>query len=138
MHDSYVVVSLLKAVPIVLTVKILVIFEVAKGLAPQASVWCGGECPHAYPLKPLGGVSTTVSTIFFPCKLRSPSPKPLFCRNTLKQNGHQSPCFIICANLRYLCPVSMLGPCCVRAVSVLSVLSVLSVFDKRVGPTQPK
>jgi len=52
MHDSCVVVSLLKAIPIVLTVKILVIFEVAKGLAPQASVWCGGgECPHAYPLK---------------------------------------------------------------------------------------
>ena len=55
MHDSCVVVSLLKAIPIVLTAKILVISEVAKGLAPQASVWCGGECPHAYRLKSLGG-----------------------------------------------------------------------------------
>ena len=57
MHDSCVVVSLLKAIPIVLTVKILVISEMAKGLAPWASVWCDGECPHAYPLKSLGGGS---------------------------------------------------------------------------------
>jgi hypothetical protein len=57
LHDSYVVVSLLKAIPIVLTVKILVISEVLKGLTPQASVWCGGECPHAYPVKSLGGGS---------------------------------------------------------------------------------
>ena len=56
MHDSYVVVSLLKAIPIVLTVKILVICKLAKGLAPWASVWCGGECPHAYPVKALTGV----------------------------------------------------------------------------------
>ena len=43
MHDSCVVVSLLKAIPIVLTAKILVISEVAKGLAPWASLslWCG-------------------------------------------------------------------------------------------------
>ena len=53
MHDSCVVVSLLKAIPIVLTVKILVIFEVAMGLAPWASVWCGGEWANAYPLKSL-------------------------------------------------------------------------------------
>ena len=43
MHDSCVVVSLLKAIPIVLTAKILAILPVAKGLAPWASVWCGGE-----------------------------------------------------------------------------------------------
>jgi hypothetical protein len=43
MHDSCVVVSLLKAIPIVLTAKIFVILPVAKGLAPWASVWCGGE-----------------------------------------------------------------------------------------------
>ena len=57
MHDSCVVVSLLKAIPIVLTAKILVISEVAKGLAPWASVWYGGECPHAYRLKSLTGGS---------------------------------------------------------------------------------
>ena len=57
MHDSYVVVSLLKAIPIVLTAKILAIFAVAKGLAPWASVWCGGEWANAYPLKLLGGGS---------------------------------------------------------------------------------
>ena len=57
MHDSCVVVSLLKAIPIVLTVKILVIFKLAKGLAPWASVWCGGEWANAYPLKSLGGGS---------------------------------------------------------------------------------
>ena len=57
MHDSCVVVSLLKAIPIVLTAKILAIFAVAKGLAPWARVWCDGECPHAYPLKSLGGGS---------------------------------------------------------------------------------
>ena len=55
MHDSCVVVSLLKAIPIVLTAKILVISEVAKGLAPWASVWCGGEWANAYPLIPLTG-----------------------------------------------------------------------------------
>ena len=60
MHDSCVVVSLLKAIPIVLTAKILVISEVAKGLAPWASVWYGGECPHAYRLKSLTGGSYTV------------------------------------------------------------------------------
>ena len=60
MHDSCVVVSLLKAIPIVLTVKILVIFEVAKGLAPWASVWCGGEWANAYPPIPLTGVSISV------------------------------------------------------------------------------
>ena len=57
MHDSCVVVSLLKAIPIVLTAKILAIFAVAKGLAPWASVWYGGECPHAYRLKSLTGGS---------------------------------------------------------------------------------
>ena len=57
MHDSYVVVSLLKAIPIVLTFKILVISEVAKGLAPWASVWCGGEWANAYRLIPLTGGS---------------------------------------------------------------------------------
>ena len=61
MHDSCVVVSLLKAIPIVLTVKILVIFKLAKGLAPWASVWCGGEWANAYPLKSLGGVSTMMA-----------------------------------------------------------------------------
>ena len=50
MHDSCVVVSLLKAILIVLTVKILVIFKVAMGLAPWASVWCGGEWANAYPV----------------------------------------------------------------------------------------
>jgi hypothetical protein len=57
MHDSYVVVSLLKAIPIVLTAKILAICKVAKGLAPWASVWCGGESANAYRLIPLGGGS---------------------------------------------------------------------------------
>ena len=57
LHDSYVVVSLLKAIPIELTVKILAIFKVAKGLAPWASVWCGGEWANAYPLKSLTGGS---------------------------------------------------------------------------------
>ena len=60
MHDSCVVVSLLKAIPIVLTVKILVISEVAKGLAPWASVWCGREWANAYPLIPITGVSIEV------------------------------------------------------------------------------
>jgi hypothetical protein len=60
MHDSYVVVSLLKAIPIVLTAKILAICKVAKGLAPWASVWCGGESANAYPLKLLGGGSYVV------------------------------------------------------------------------------
>ena len=58
MHDSCVVVSLLKAIPIVLTVKILVICKLAKGLAPWASVWCGGEWANAYPVIALGGGST--------------------------------------------------------------------------------
>ena len=57
MHDSCVVVSLLKAVSILLTVKILVIFTLAKDLAPWASVWCGGEWANAYPLIPLTGGS---------------------------------------------------------------------------------
>ena len=77
MHDSYVVVSLLKAIPIVLTVKILVIFKVAMGLAPWASVWCGGEWANAYPLKLLGGVSTQLEFSFFP-RLSVPS-RPLSC-----------------------------------------------------------
>ena len=42
MHDSCVVVSLLKAITIVLTVKILAVCKLVKGLAPWASVWCGG------------------------------------------------------------------------------------------------
>jgi hypothetical protein len=41
----------------VLTAKILAICKVAKGLAPWASVWCGGESANAYPLKLLGGGS---------------------------------------------------------------------------------
>ena len=57
MHDSCVVVSLLKAISIVLTVKILVICKLAKGLAPWASVWCGGEWANAYRLKSLTGGS---------------------------------------------------------------------------------
>ena len=61
MHDSCVVVSLLKAIPIVLTVKILVIFEVAMCLVPWASVWCGGEWANAYRLIALGGGSYTCS-----------------------------------------------------------------------------
>ena len=40
-----------------LEVKILAICKMVKGLAPQASVGCGGECPHAYPLKSLVGGS---------------------------------------------------------------------------------
>ena len=67
MHDSCVVVSLLKAIPIVLTVKILVIFKVLKGLAPWASVWCGGEWANAYPLKSLGGGSYIVCSRCFAC-----------------------------------------------------------------------
>ena len=49
MHDLCVVVGLLKAIPIVLTVKILVISGRwrEQGLAPWASVWCCRECPHA-------------------------------------------------------------------------------------------
>ena len=57
MHDSCVVVSLLKAIPIVLTAKILVISEVAKDLAPWASVWCGGEWANAYRVIALRGGS---------------------------------------------------------------------------------
>ena len=57
LHDSCVVVGLLEAMSMVLTAKILVIFKVVKGLAPWASVWCGGECPHAYPVKSLTGGS---------------------------------------------------------------------------------
>ena len=64
MHDSCVVVSLLKAIPIVLTAKILAICKVAKGLAPWASVWCGGEWANAYPVKSLGGGS-------YSCKCRA-------------------------------------------------------------------
>ena len=41
----------------VLTVKNLVISEVVKGVAPWASVWCGGECPNSYPVIPLVGGS---------------------------------------------------------------------------------
>ena len=63
MHDSCVVVSLLKAIHIVLTAKILVISEVAKGLAPWASVWCGGEWANAYPLIPLTGGSYTCKAV---------------------------------------------------------------------------
>ena len=62
MHDSYVVVSLLKDIPIVLTVKILAICKLVKGLAPWASVWCGGEWANAYPVKSLGGGSYDLST----------------------------------------------------------------------------
>ena len=63
MHDSYVVVSLLKAIPIVLTVKILAICKLVKGLAPWASVWCGGEWANAYPLIPLTRVSNSGTVI---------------------------------------------------------------------------
>ena len=61
MHDSCVVVSLLEGISIVLTVKILVIFKVAMGLAPWASVWCGGDWANAYPLKSLTGGSYSSS-----------------------------------------------------------------------------
>ena len=57
LHDSCVVVGLLEAMSMVLTVKILVLCQVLKGLAPWASVWCDGECPHAYPVKSLVGGS---------------------------------------------------------------------------------
>ena len=57
LHDSCVVVGLLEAMSMVLTVKNLVICKVVKGVAPWASVWCGGECPHAYPVKSLVGGS---------------------------------------------------------------------------------
>ena len=60
LHDSCVVVGLLEAMSMVLTVKNLVIFKVVKGLAPWASVWCGGECPNSYPLKPLTGGSYVI------------------------------------------------------------------------------
>ena len=33
------------------------IFAMVKGLAPQASVWCGGNAANGYPLIPLGGWS---------------------------------------------------------------------------------
>ena len=62
MHDSCVVVSLLKAIPIVLTVKILAICKLVKGLAPWASVWCGGEWANAYRLKSLTGGSCIIRT----------------------------------------------------------------------------
>ena len=64
MHDSCVVVSLLKAIPIVLRVKILVISEVAKGLAPWASVWCGGEWANAYPVIALRGGSYSLYLVY--------------------------------------------------------------------------
>ena len=60
LHDSCVVVGLLEAMSMVLTVKNLVILQVVKGLAPWASVWCGGEWANACPLKLLTGVSTCV------------------------------------------------------------------------------
>ena len=44
----------------VLTVKILVICQVLKGVAPWASVWCGGKHANSYPLKPLTGGSYTL------------------------------------------------------------------------------
>ena len=54
---------LLKAFSLQLESKILAIFTVVKGLAPQAGVWCGGECPHAYPLKSLTGGSYGFFTV---------------------------------------------------------------------------
>ena len=48
---------MLKASSLQPELKILAISEVVKGLAPQASVWCGGECAHAYPVKSLAGGS---------------------------------------------------------------------------------
>ena len=57
-HDFVTLSWLLKAFSLQPELKILAIFKMVKGLAPQASVWYGGECPHAYPLKPLTGVST--------------------------------------------------------------------------------
>ena len=59
-HDFVTLSGLLKAFCLQLESKILAISEMVKGLAPQASVWYGGECPHAYPLKPLTGVSKAV------------------------------------------------------------------------------
>ena len=63
LHDSCVVVGLLEAMSMVLTVKNLVLCQVLKGLAPWASVWCGGECPNSYPLIPLTGVSTVLQVV---------------------------------------------------------------------------
>ena len=48
---------MLKASSLQPELKILAISEVVKGLAPQASVWCGGKHANAYPLKSLGGGS---------------------------------------------------------------------------------
>ena len=56
-HDFVTLSCLLKAFSLQPELKILAILPMVKGLAPQASVWCGGECPHAYPLKSLTGGS---------------------------------------------------------------------------------
>ncbi len=52
-HDFVTLSCLLKAFSLQPELKILAIIKMVKGLAPQASVWYGGECPHAYPLIPL-------------------------------------------------------------------------------------
>ena len=57
LHDSVTLSCLLKAFSLQLESKILAILPVAKGLAPQASVWCGGKHANAYPVKALTGGS---------------------------------------------------------------------------------
>ena len=76
LHDSCVVVGLLEAMSMVLTVKILVICMVLKGVAPWASVWCGGECPHAYPVKSLVGGSYVSHIRINSCRCHVPSRPP--------------------------------------------------------------
>ena len=49
--------GLLKAFCLQLELKILAIFAVVKGLAPQASVWCGGNAANSYPVIALTGGS---------------------------------------------------------------------------------
>ena len=54
-HDFVTLSGLLKAFSLQSELKILAIYEVVKGLAPQASVWCGGNAANGYPLKSLTG-----------------------------------------------------------------------------------
>ena len=56
-HDFVTLSGLLKAFSLQLELKILAICKVVKGLAPQASVWCGGNAANSYPVKSLGGGS---------------------------------------------------------------------------------
>ena len=76
LHDSCVVVGLLEAMSMVLTVKNLVICKVVKGLAPWASVWCGGKHANSYPLKPLGGGSYSCDVSRRVVPVRTPVSRP--------------------------------------------------------------